>query len=442
MTALVYPDSLPCPQRAPFARRESRARSSIPGLRRTRTLWRDRGGSEQVQFLLTFEQVQTWLDWFENDQVQGGAWFAATWRLPSGRDGVYRFIDAPSYPEFIPIVGWRVTATLEVRGRGMAPQSHVGAIATLEGVVAIANAGLGLDHEQIMHSADGGATWAQNTTPVGQVWQAIVSSGTLRVAVSTNGTYQVMTSPVGSTVWTLRLPATTLQWQGITFAAGLFVAVAGTGSGNRAMTSPDGITWTARTTPVSSMGQNPTLQGITHGLGLFVAVSSIVDFDGKCVMTSPDGITWTLRSGAQGSNGFYAVAFNGTDKFVAVGIANNCSYSSNGTSWTAATTPANNEWRSVAFGAGLFVAVARAGTGTRVATSPDGITWTARTAAAARQWSGVTFVESSEGGGYFVAVASDGAIDSVMTSPDGITWTLHNAATAANWVAVCNEPQS
>jgi len=101
----------------------------------------------------------------------------------------------------------------------------------------------------------------------------------------------------------------------------------------------------------------------------------------------------------------------------------------------------SNQWASVAFGAGLFVAVARGGAGTRVATSPDGITWTARTAAAIREWAGVTFVESSEGGGFFVAVASEGVISSVMTSPDGITWTLHNAASAANWIAVCSEPQ-
>lgn len=125
MPALVYPDSLPCPQRASFQRTDTRALSSIAGLRRSRTLYRDRGGSEPVQFLMTFAQVQTWLEWISNEQVEGGAWFAATWRLPSGRNGVYRFMDSPSYPEFVPVVGWRVTANVEVRGRGMAPQSHV-----------------------------------------------------------------------------------------------------------------------------------------------------------------------------------------------------------------------------------------------------------------------------------------------------------------------------
>jgi len=124
MTALVYPDSLPCPQRMPYARAERRALSSISGLRRTRTLWRDQLFTAPVQFIMTFEQIATWLAWIENEQVQGGAWFAATWRAPFGRDGVFRFIELPSYPEFVPKVGWRATATVEVRGRGMAPQSH------------------------------------------------------------------------------------------------------------------------------------------------------------------------------------------------------------------------------------------------------------------------------------------------------------------------------
>jgi hypothetical protein len=50
-----------------------------------------------------------------------------------------------------------------------------------------------------------------------------------------------------------------------------------------------------------------------------------------------------------------------------------------GTTWTIGTSPTNNDWRSVVFGNGLFVAVSSTGTGDRVMTSPDGITWTSRT---------------------------------------------------------------
>ena len=47
-----------------------------------------------------------------------------------------------------------------------------------------------------------------------------------------------------------------------------------------------------------------------------------------------------------------------------------------GVDWTSRTSAADNEWNSVAYGNGLFVAVASAGTGDRVMTSPEGITWT------------------------------------------------------------------
>ena len=53
-----------------------------------------------------------------------------------------------------------------------------------------------------------------------------------------------------------------------------------------------------------------------------------------------------------------------------------------GITWTARTSAADISWRSVAYGNGMFVAVAVSGTGNRVMSSPDGINWTARTSVA------------------------------------------------------------
>jgi hypothetical protein len=52
--------------------------------------------------------------------------------------------------------------------------------------------------------------------------------------------------------------------------AGLFVAVANTGTGNRVMTSPDGITWTARTSAADNQWHSVTW---SPEAGLFVAVA-------------------------------------------------------------------------------------------------------------------------------------------------------------------------
>ena len=61
-----------------------------------------------------------------------------------------------------------------------------------------------------------------------------------------------------------------------------------------------------------------------------------------------------------------------------------------GITWTSRTSAADNDWRSVAYGNGLWVAVSETGTGTnRVMTSADGITWTSRTAASDNNWTSV-----------------------------------------------------
>jgi hypothetical protein len=64
---------------------------------------------------------------------------------------------------------------------------------------------------------------------------------------------------------------------------------------------------------------------------------------------------------------------------------------SGGSTWTSQTSAANNQWQSVTYGNGLFVAVSSTGTDNRVMTSPDGINWTSRTSAASISWISVTY---------------------------------------------------
>ena len=148
--------------------------------------------------------------------------------------------------------------------------------------------------------------------------------------------------------------------------------------------------------------------------------------------TSVDmGVYWTERSSAADNNWTSITYGNGL--FVAVaasGSGNRVMTSPDGITWTPRTSAADNNWTSITYGNGLFVAVAGSGTGNRVMTSPDGITWTIRTSAADIAWSSVTY-----GNGLFVAVASSGTGNRVMTSPDGVTWTSRTSADAA-WNSV------
>ncbi len=100
-----------------------------------------------------------------------------------------------------------------------------------------------------------------------------------------------------------------------------------------------------------------------------------------------------------------------------------------GVDWTTRIPPVDNQWMSVTYGKGLFVAVSNSGTSDRVMSSQDGLTWLTQTSAADNTWAGVTY-----GGGQFVAVASAGT-NLVMISPDGRNWTAYSTPTTG-WVDV------
>ena len=52
--------------------------------------------------------------------------------------------------------------------------------------------------------------------------------------------------------WTSRTTPVDKPSSSVTYGKGLFVAFSCTGSGNRVMTSPDGITWNSRLSPVNN----------------------------------------------------------------------------------------------------------------------------------------------------------------------------------------------
>jgi len=149
------------------------------------------------------------------------------------------------------------------------------------------------------------------------------------------------------------------------------------------------------------------------------------------------GSDWTLRA-TPADNSWKGVCY-GNGLYVAVagdGAGNRVMTSPDGINWTARTSAANNSWNSVCYGNGLYVAVASSGSGNRVMTSPDGINWTSRVTDAARAWNSVCY-----GNGVFVSVAVDVSgpvVDKrAMNSPDGINWTLQTTPSNDLWASVC-----
>jgi hypothetical protein len=218
-----------------------------------------------------------------------------------------------------------------------------------------------------------------------------------------------MTSPDGIT-WTARAAAEANQWRSVCWSPGLtlFCAVSDNGT-NRVMTSPDGITWTARAAADAVYWRAVVW---SPGLNLFCAVAQTGAAGTKWIMTSANGIDWTIRGAVQPAN-FLAVAWSPElSLFAAVSSSNKVFTSPDGITWTERAPSENNLWYSIAWSPemGLFVAVSLGGTN-RVMTSPDGITWTARAAAEANEWLSIAWSPALN---LFVAVAATGT-NRVMT---------------------------
>ncbi len=156
-------------------------------------------------------------------------------------------------------------------------------------------------------------------------------------------------------------------------------------------------------------------------------------------MYTKDGITWTGVSGHD-SNDWSSVTY-GDGKFVAVacrGANNRVMYSRNGINWTGvASSDDSIFWHAVTYGNGKFVAVASYDGKKKVMYSEDAINWTGvRSSDSLNYWNAITY-----GNGKFVAVAygyaSEGSGHKVMYSEDAITWTGTASSNDSNmWYSV------
>ncbi len=217
----------------------------------------------------------------------------------------------------------------------------------------------------------------------------------------------------------------------ISFTAG---SNGGSAITNYKYSTNNGSTWTAFSPAVTS--SPVTIGGLTNGTTYNLKLRAVnTAGDGAisdAVSVTPasvDAISWTAQTGAE-ANQWKSVTY-GNGLFVAVSDSgtHRVMTSPDGVTWTARYSAEASAWNSVTYGNGLFVAVAYYGSH-RVMTSPDGVTWTSRDAAERNDWNSVTY-----GDGLFVAVASSGT-HRVMTSVDGVTWTSRDAAERNSWLFV------
>jgi hypothetical protein len=168
----------------------------------------------------------------------------------------------------------------------------------------------------------------------------------------------------------------------------------------------------------ASAGNTAHSKGLIYSptAGLWIAKTNL---GVNSIFTSPDSLTWTARTDPDAFGGFRGAVVDNGSIIVAARDEPDFLSSVDGITWTSRSNP-TSAMRGIAWSPslGLFASVGSMGV---AATSPDGITWTDRT-------SGVPGVPSLEDviwdpiAAKFVAIAAE-LNGVVLTSADGITWT-------------------
>jgi len=220
---------------------------------------------------------------------------------------------------------------------------------------------------------------------------------------------------------------------GIAYGNSLYVA-GGTAGG--ISTSPDGVTWTGRTSPFSS---NRQIRCIEWDGTNFVAWGT---FTGTVpeVATSTNGTAWTLRTTPFSANSNFGMglAYDGAGNWVFVGTDGGIASSNNGgVNWAVASSiPAGwgtTLWYSgVAYGNGVWFLVGRISVSStpKFGSSTDGDVWTDVTVPG--DISSANVPQSCVfGDGVFLAVASGGTYTDVWTSSDASSFTKTSTTTGS-----------
>jgi len=246
-------------------------------------------------------------------------------------------------------------------------------------------------------------------------------------------------------------------WKHVIYGNNIFVATGGILNAttqendnydSMIMTSPDGITWTLRSTPLnttqSSGTRRPIPDRIAYGNNIFLIFAN-----DKVNLISADGINWNVVNQPIPVGGTWYALCYGNGLFVAASNAGhysdeNCIMTSqNGLDWaeqiipvppTAPFTWKSYGFRDIVYGSGLYVAVSEWSPMENaktpqyaVITSPDGINWTVReTPESSRDWYPIEWLTASYANGLFVVLGgrNDPPTHQCMISYDGMDWSL------------------
>ncbi|MBL9115752.1 MAG: hypothetical protein JNJ83_12155 [Verrucomicrobiaceae bacterium] len=271
----------------------------------------------------------------------------------------------------------------------------------LESVIWTGSTYLAVGEQGTIITSPDGVNWTTQFTPTFQKLLNVASSGTFHVAVGENGTLLTSSSLNGSN-WVARTSGLTTgqHINGVCWTGSQFIFVA---NGGLLRTSPDGITWTARTSGTAQHLNNVSWLGTTA-----IAVGNA-----GTILTSTDGITWTARTSGQPTASFYdAVQTSSTT--VVVGTQGTIVTSTTLSTWTKATIGTTNWLGGVTWTGSRLIVVGVSGT--IFTSTASAITWTERPSGVVNWLSGVASfnnraVACGESGVLMISDASSLTVD-------------------------------
>lgn len=261
--------------------------------------------------------------------------------------------------------------------------------------VAVGNSG-------IVSTSSDGMTWTvRDVGLTTQVNAAVFFNNYYMVC----GSYGAISYSSNLTTWTLveRSSMNTTKITGIAANNDLFVIV---GENGKLCTNIDTSFLDTRLQYCNFGHRN--INSVTYGNGLFVIAG-----DNGQLSTSPDGESWTARTSGFGTSSISFVKFVNNTMFFAASTIGAYATSTTGTTWTQRTSPFGADpIKDIAYGNGMYVAVSTQG---KLATSVTGTSWTLRSPVfTSGSCAGIAY-----GNGMFISANSGGTY---ATSTDGVTW--------------------
>lgn len=247
---------------------------------------------------------------------------------------------------------------------------------------------------------NGGRAW---TSPDTVIWRTTAIAGNFTgIAYDVSGgfvgvgTSSLTACSTDSIIWQYNVIPTG-DYYGVVYAAGKYIAIASTG----AVTSTDGINWTSRAIPTTSVAYW-TLRYVN---GVIIAGGA------HNVLTTTDGISWVRNSLPNSS--IYDITYNGSI-YIALGSnSSSVGISTDAVNWTNTHVGAFAA-TGVAYGNGVYAAIDANGT---TIASTDGLSWQAGLTVTSYSFTGLVFFN-----GRFIATGATGTFNHAYYSTNGVIW--------------------